>query len=110
MNLQDLVSKEMDIDAAVAAGATRALEPWCNVPYCHEQVSPEQLARWESPAPSPLLALPPKNEYIPRDFSLRGEAAEAAEPSGRGGAAAAAADRVPPPKLLLANDRHAHRE
>ena len=92
------------------------------MPYTFERVSESQLARWESPEPSELLALPPRNEYIPRDFSLRGEAAaaaaaaqaqaaeqaQAAGPSGSGGGSGGGgegAEAVPPPWLLLATPR-----
>lgn len=117
---QDILSHGLDLDAAVAAGATRALEPWCEVPYCFETASEELLARWEDPAPSPLLELPPRNEFIPRDFTLRGEAAAAAvsasaaseeEAEGEGEEAGAGtgtgAEVIAPPTLLTATDRRA---
>lgn len=106
---QDFLSHSFDLDALVAAGATRATEPWFNVPFCYQTVSPELLARWEKPEPSPLLALPPKNEYIPRDFSLRGPAAAAAKAAAKAAAAgepvAAPEGAADPPALLSATDR-----
>eukprot|EP00887_Chlorella_sp_A99_P000580 scaffold17.g580.t1 len=85
-----------DYDACCAAleaampGATAATEPWFGFPYIEAPLPVELLAAWEqarqTAQPSAELALPPRNDYIPLDFSL------CCEDASEAGAAAAAAD------------------
>jgi len=54
------------------------VEPWFELPYVAASVPEELLADWESRVPSPELTLPPRNTYLPADFSLRGGPADGA--------------------------------
>ena len=53
-------------------------EPWFDLPYVATSVPKALLADWEAAVPSPELALPPRNSYLPSDFSLRGAHADEA--------------------------------
>jgi secreted Zn-dependent insulinase-like peptidase len=91
-------------DAAVATVAevvaparlTPGEEPWFGLPYAHAPLPEALLRRWEQAPPSPDIALPPRNDYLPSDFSLRCDDADAADAAGaaagaaNGGATAAA--------------------
>ena len=55
------------------AGADTQQEPWFGVPYVSSPISPALLTQWGSTPPSPELQLPPKNDFIPTDFSLRSD-------------------------------------
>ena len=52
-------------------------EPWFDVPFAQCPVPAACLAAWqeawESRSPRADLALPPRNEFLPSDFSLRSE-------------------------------------
>ena len=50
-------------------------EPWFELPFVAAAVPEALLSEWEACTPSPELALPPRNSYLPTDFSLRAEAA-----------------------------------
>lgn len=81
-----------------------------NIPGVAFPLVQDLLAKWENPEPSPLLALPPRNEYIPRDFTLRGEAAATWAAAAAARAAGEPAPAPPasasaPPALLSATDR-----
>ncbi|CAI5986657.1 unnamed protein product [Closterium sp. NIES-65] len=54
-------------------------EPWFDVPYTTTLLSPALLAQWASDTwLSPDLRMPPPNEFIPTDFSLRPSSTAAA--------------------------------
>eukprot|EP00897_Mesotaenium_endlicherianum_P006836 jgi/Mesen1/6180/ME000032S05470 len=87
----DLVTKPFDV---AAAGVQR--EPWFGVPYLEQPLPAELLERWAHPASiDPALKLPPVNEFIPRDFSLRADGASRAGAGGGGVPASACPDNVP---------------
>ena len=48
-------------------------EPWFGMPYVSSPIAPALLTQWGSTPPSPELQLPPKNDFIPTDFSLRSD-------------------------------------
>lgn len=52
-------------------------EPWFGVPFAQCPVPAACLAAWqdawESKSPRADMALPPRNEFLPSDFSLRSE-------------------------------------
>ena len=48
-------------------------EPWFGTSYVSSPVAPALLTQWGSASPSPELQLPPKNDFIPTDFSLRSD-------------------------------------
>eukprot|EP00850_Spirogloea_muscicola_P012506 SM000081S22640 [mRNA] locus=s81:244115:252096:- [translate_table: standard] len=77
--LARLVPENLRLDL-VTRGATSAsaatgpvlLEPWFQVPYALQAVQPEVLHDWaEPPSLQAALRMPPSNEFIPSDFSLR---------------------------------------
>ena len=55
--------------------AKAGTEPWFELPYVAAAVPEALLSEWEACRPSPELALPPRNTYLPKDFSLRADAA-----------------------------------
>lgn len=71
-------------------GAGEGVEPWFDFPFVQAQLPADVLRSWAAAAPSPDIALPPRNDYLPTDFELRCEAAGAAAD---GPAAAAAAQQ-----------------
>eukprot|EP00850_Spirogloea_muscicola_P015894 SM000125S26099 [mRNA] locus=s125:384142:392192:+ [translate_table: standard] len=77
--LARLVPENLRLDL-VTRGATSAstatgpvlVEPWFEVPYALEAVQPEVMRDWaEPPSLQAALRMPPSNEFIPSDFSLR---------------------------------------
>lgn len=48
-------------------------EPWFGMPYISRPVPEEILAQWGSAPVTPELQLPPHNNFIPTDFSLRSD-------------------------------------
>lgn len=55
------------------AGPDTQQEPWFGMPYVSSPIAPALLTQWGSTPPSPELQLPPKNDFIPTDFSLRSD-------------------------------------
>jgi len=45
-------------------------EPWFKIPYDERELGPEVLAGWRDHPPVPELRLPPRNDFLPSDFSL----------------------------------------
>lgn len=62
-------------------GADIQQEPWFGMPYATSPIAPELLNLWATAPPSSELQLPPKNDFIPTDFSLRGDATATASTS-----------------------------
>lgn len=56
-------------------------EPWFGMPYVSSPIAPALLTQWGSTTPSPELQLPPKNDFIPTDFSLRSDGTATASTS-----------------------------
>lgn len=48
-------------------------EPWFGMPYTNQPISEKILSQWESPTINSELQLPPHNDFIPTDFSLRSD-------------------------------------
>lgn len=46
-------------------------EPWFDVPHITKPIPEPLLEQWASQSPGSDLALPPKNNFIPTDFTLR---------------------------------------
>ncbi|GAQ85219.1 Insulinase (Peptidase family M16) family protein [Klebsormidium nitens] len=79
----DIVTQHFD---ASAPGVLK--EPWFEVPYTVEPLPNDLLQTWsQPPGVDSALKMPPRNEYIPLDFSLRAE--KEPEKAGANGAAAA---------------------
>lgn len=55
------------------SGPDTQQEPWFGMPYVSSPIAPALLTQWGSTPPSPELQLPPKNDFIPTDFSLRSD-------------------------------------
>eukprot|EP00249_Psilotum_nudum_P016776 c25983_g1_i2 orf=79-3465(+) len=63
----DLVTKSFNMESPGVQ-----YEPWFSAPYTVEDISSSLMELWsESPYIHPMLHMPVKNEYIPRDFSIR---------------------------------------
>mmetsp|Transcript_29851 Transcript_29851/g.97207 ORF Transcript_29851/g.97207 Transcript_29851/m.97207 type:complete len:1027 (-) Transcript_29851:78-3158(-) len=100
----DLMTPSYDVDAAVAAGAgganvvERFHEPWFDFDYVLERLPIPACERAG-------LALPPRNSYIPTDFSLRSskkEEAAAGEAAAAAGEAEGSAEtETLPPGIVL---------
>ena len=45
-------------------------EPWFKIPYSERELPPEVLEAWSSHPAVPELQLPPRNDFLPTDFSL----------------------------------------
>jgi secreted Zn-dependent insulinase-like peptidase len=81
-------------------------EPWFEVPYTVEPLPTDLLQTWaQPPSLDPALKMPPPNEYIPLDFSLKAEACNSAEtvPNGvvsANGAASNKEEEVVPPVVI----------
>ena len=66
------LSRPGDVAAPAAAAVVRT-ERWMGIPYSVTPLPPAWLAEWAFPDAAPLppdLSLPPRNPYIPTDFSL----------------------------------------
>lgn len=48
-------------------------EPWFGMPYVTNPIAARLLTHWGSSPPAPELQLPPHNNFIPTDFSLRSD-------------------------------------
>eukprot|EP00959_Pyramimonas_sp_CCMP1952_P162035 3387819-Pyramimonas_sp.AAC.1 len=46
-------------------------EPWFQVPFTRERIPQELLESWRNPQVDKMLQLPPQNEYIPHDLTIR---------------------------------------
>lgn len=96
----DLVSREFSAAAAEPDAVRR--DPWFGTAYTSRAVGADTLARWASEPVSPELSLPPPNEFIPRDFSLRCD--DGLSEAGVAAAAAAsppsAAEPLEPPRVV----------
>ena len=53
-------------------GTSAACEPWMAVPFGRVPLPRALLDAWAAALPAPDLALPPRNNYLATDFSLRG--------------------------------------
>ena len=62
-------------------GADTQQEPWFGMPYVSSHIAPALLTQWGSTPPAPELQLPPKNDFIPTDFSLRSDGTATASTS-----------------------------
>jgi secreted Zn-dependent insulinase-like peptidase len=97
-------------------GASEGREPWFNMEFASAKIPRDVMERWEAATPSSDVALPPRNEYIPSDFSLlcdsmpsgaaangtKNSSANASDPV-NGAAAAAITALFPSPPSLLAD-------
>jgi hypothetical protein len=100
----------LEAGAAAAAGAAAEVftEPWFGMEAASMRV-PEKLTRsWAAGEVASDLGLPPRNPYIPSDFSLRCDEAAASDPAAAApeGAAGEGAAGLPlvlatPPTLIL---------
>lgn len=58
-------------------------EPWFGSPYTEENIQPLHLELWRNPQEVNLsIHLPPKNEFIPRNFSVRSQTTVASNKPG----------------------------
>ena len=57
-------------------------EPWFGMPYISNPIPAETLSQWESSSLSPELQLPPQNDFLPTDFTLRSDDTATATTSG----------------------------
>ncbi|KAK9808961.1 hypothetical protein WJX72_007074 [[Myrmecia] bisecta] len=72
IDLQTSAFEQLKATWAGKAGSTQSVEPWFDLPYMQLDVPKELLEEWSAgTASSPDLVLPPRNQYIPSDFSLR---------------------------------------
>lgn len=58
--------------SALAEGPVQQ-EPWFGMPYITKPISEGLLTQWGSTPPPPELRLPPQNDFLPTDFSLRSD-------------------------------------
>ncbi len=69
----DLLTPErccVRVCAKAVKGKTNLKEKWYQTPYGVEQVSEEQMDVWKNTKPNSELGIPPKNEFIPSDFTI----------------------------------------
>jgi hypothetical protein len=45
-------------------------EPWFDMPFTSAMIPASLIAWWTSAPPSPSLALPPQNPFVPSDFEM----------------------------------------
>ena len=88
-------------------------EPWFGMPYATSPIAPELLKQWGATPPSPDLQLPPKNDFIPTDFSLRSDDTATASTSNSSEPAASTrttSSRQPQhgSKLAQVGEKHSH--
>lgn len=90
-------------------------EPWFDVPYVTKPIPEALLEQWGSQAPGSDLALPPKNNFIPTDFTLRCDetaTASSIKPHSDAELAPSTATRQPTGKQAssngLAGQKHSH--
>ncbi len=57
-------------------------EPWFGMPYITKPIPEELLSQWGSSTLNPELQLPPHNDFLPTDFSLRSDDTATASTSG----------------------------
>lgn len=102
----------LTLTAAETATVTPGVEPWFTIPYLRVAADPAAAAAWANPPPTPGLALPPRNPFVPTDFTVKpleaaaeGAAASDGAPVGDDADAAVAAlvasgaIQPPPPHL-----------
>ena len=87
---------------AAPGGVRTGEEPWFKFPYAAAALPAATVEAWAA-APRPAdLALPPKNEYLPSDFTLRCDEAGTAAAADDATKAAAETDGSPSPPALVA--------
>ena len=59
--------------SSMADASAQQQEPWFGLPYITNPIDSALLSQWGSHTPSPELHLPPQNNFIPTDFSLRSD-------------------------------------
>ena len=90
-------------------------EPWFGVPYVTKPIPATLLDQWASQAPGTDLSLPPKNNFIPTDFTLRCDetaSASTSKPDATTDAASSKASKrqttKQSPSSALAGQKHSH--
>lgn len=117
--LDHMIPSNVRIDLQTSSFSTEAYpkaerEPWFDVPYVTKPIPTAVLEQWASQAPGSDLALPPKNSFIPTDFTLRCDdtaTASTSKPTADLQAASANGSKRQPSKQqssALAGQKHAH--
>jgi len=75
------------------------VEPWFELPYVAAAIPQSTLDAWDGIGAtySPELALPPRNDFIPTDFSLRSQEAASCPNNSSNTPDAKRQKHVPPP-------------
>ena len=59
--------------SSITDASAQQQEPWFSMPYVTNPIDEALLTQWGSTPPSAELQLPPQNDFIPTDFSLRSD-------------------------------------
>ncbi|GFR39667.1 hypothetical protein Agub_g138, partial [Astrephomene gubernaculifera] len=94
---EEVKASLLSLAAQSGASVRQEQEPWFGLEVTSLELPPDLVRGWAQQPPLPELALPPRNPYLPQDFSLRCEDPEQQQP--------APAPPPPPPGLpaLLAS-------